>query len=261
MGLFNLFNKKREEKKVAKNKVEMRIGFILLDSKTIEWNAFIENINRDWEISISEKPTDEGQLVFEVDDMKVACGLIEVPVPNNEAVNNAKNNFLWKEAVEVAESHKAHTILSVMGGDSHINQSILFTKLASSMLKLNNVIALYQFPTVISPEFYTKVAEDIKEGNPPILDWVYFGVYPDGNQFSGYTIGLNYFGKDEIEVIRTKKNPSELYEFLVDIAGYVIKMNATLNHGETIGFSEEHKLKITRSKGVALENESIKIEF
>ncbi|MBC8060084.1 MAG: DUF4261 domain-containing protein [Clostridiaceae bacterium] len=36
------------------------------------------------------------------------------------------------------------------------------------------------------------------------------------------------------------------YCFLIDIVGYILKMNVTLKHGETIGFSAEQKLKITR---------------
>jgi len=259
LGLFNLFGKKKKEKSLSIP--EIHVGFILLESAIIEWNTFIKGMEKEWSIFIEEKPTDSGQLVFELDGMMVACGFVEAPVPNNEAVINAKNNFLWKEAVEVTKLHKAHVILTVMHGDSAVNQSLLFTKVASSLLKLNNAIGLYQTPTVFPSEFYISAAEDIKEGNLPILDWIYFGVYPDEDSFSGYTAGLNYFGKDEIEVIKTKVNPSDLYGFLIDITVYILKMNVTLKHGETIGFSEEQKLKITRSKGISVDRESIKIEF
>jgi len=51
--------------------------------------------------------------------------------------------------------------------------------------------------------------------------------------------------------------PDEIYGFLIDIAYYVITTNVTLKHGETIGFTEEQKLKIIRSKGIAVEKGSI----
>ena len=258
MGILNIFNKKKEKNS---NVTDIRLGFVLLDSKDIDWNMFIKNLANDWSICISEKPTENGQLVFEVDGMMVACGFVETVIPNDEAVNNAKNNFLWKEAVQVTKLHKAHIMLTIMHGDSAINKSLIFTKIASSLLKLNNAIALYQWPTVYQPDFYIKTAEDINEGALPILDWVYFGVYPDGDKFSGYTVGLDYFGKDEIEVIKSKESPDELYVFLIDIADYIITTNVTLKHGETIGFTEEQKLKIIRSKGIAVEKESIKIGF
>lgn len=259
MGLFNLFKKKKSENRSSS--ADTILGFILFNSKQIDWDAFNTNLEKDWDIKISEKPTASGQLVFEVNGMMVACGFVETTVPSNEAENNAKNNFLWKEAVQVTGTHKAHAILSIMNGTNAIERSLLFTKVACSLLKLNNAIGIYQNPTVMPSKFYIDVATDIKEGHLPILDWIYFGVYPDGDRFSGYTVGLNKFGKDEIEVIKTKESPNDLYGFLVDIAVYIIKMDVTLKHGETIGFTEEQKLIITRSKGVAVEKESLKIEF
>lgn len=53
----------------------------------------------------------------------------------------------------------------------------------------------------------------------------------------------------------------ELYEFLIDIANYVITCDVKLNDGETIGFSAEQKLPITVTKGVVFEEDTIKIEF
>ena len=40
---------------------------------------------------------------------------------------------------------------------------------------------------------------------------------------------------------------------------YVVANNVTLHDGETLGFTAEQKLSITRSKGVATEEESLKI--
>jgi len=256
LGLFK--KKKTERKSTSENVI---LGFILFNSIQIDWDAFYSNLEKDWNIKVSEKQSKDGVSVFEVSGMNVACAFFDVPVPQNEAENNARSNFLWKEAVEVTSTHKAHALLSVMNGSNAIERNLLFTKVACSLLKLNNAIGIYQNPTVMPSEFYIRVAEDIKEGNLPILNWIYFGIYSNGDRISGYTVGLNKFGKDEIEVIKTKERPSDLYNFLVSVASYVIERDAILKHGETIGFSEEQKLRITRSKGVAVEGESLKIEF
>ncbi|CUO76798.1 DUF4261 domain-containing protein [Clostridium paraputrificum] len=90
---------------------------------------------------------------------------------------------------------------------------------------------------------------------------IYIGIYPSEKGFSAYTCGMDYFDKDEIEVINSKTTPSELYGFIYDIVSYVLEYNAVLNDGETIGFSEKEKLPITKSKGVAVEGNSIKIKY
>ena len=53
----------------------------------------------------------------------------------------------------------------------------------------------------------------------------------------------------------------DVYDFIFDIIYYVVGSDVELRDGETIGFSEEQKLPITVSKGVALEEDTIKIEF
>ncbi|HOP99917.1 MAG TPA: DUF4261 domain-containing protein [Acetivibrio clariflavus] len=253
------FKKKENESKSSTG--NMVCGFILFNSIEVDWEAFYANLEKDWNIKLSEKQSKDSVFAFEVDGMSIACTFIDLPIPHNEAENNARNNFLWKEAMEVTSTHKAHAILAVMNGSDAIERNLLFTKIACSLLKLDNAIGIYQSPTVIPSKFYIDVAEDIKQGYLPILNWIYFGIYPDGDRVSGYTVGLNKFGKDEIEVIKTKESPKDLYNFLVCVASYVVEGDVTLKHGETIGFSQEQKLKIIRSKGIAVEGESIKIEF
>ena len=77
----------------------------------------------------------------------------------------------------------------------------------------------------------------------------------------GYTEGLTAFGKDEIEVLNTQAQPGELRGFLGDIAYYLITEDVTLRDGETIGFSEDQRLPITRSAGAAVDGMSLKIGF
>ena len=69
------------------------------------------------------------------------------------------------------------------------------------------------------------------------------------------------FGKDEIEIIDSDKQPSELRDMLINIVGYVISEDVILHDGETIGLTAEQRLKITKSAGVNVEGESLKIAF
>ncbi len=62
-------------------------------------------------------------------------------------------------------------------------------------------------------------------------------------------------------MLDSSANPNELHDFLSDIANYVITQNVLLQDGETIGFSAEEKLPISRNRGVAVPGESLKIAF
>jgi len=96
----------------------------------------------------------------------------------------------------------------------------------------------------------------------PIENIVYIGLYGDeNNTVSGYTYGIEQFGKKELEIIKSSEEAEEVYNFLASISDYIITSDVVLNDGETIGFSEEQKIQISVSKGIALDGETIKLGF
>ena len=70
---------------------------------------------------------------------------------------------------------------------------------------------------------------------------------------------MTAFGKQEIEIINSKLSLEELYEFVANIATYVIDSDVTLKSGQTLGYTEDQKVKITSSKGVFVDGESLKL--
>ena len=96
----------------------------------------------------------------------------------------------------------------------------------------------------------------------PIMNLVWFGLY--GGQKGGvsaYTCGMSNLGFDEIEILDSKASVGEVVDLLLNICGYIVTDDVVLHDGETIGFSPEQKLVITRSQGVAVAGESLKIGF
>ena len=101
----------------------------------------------------------------------------------------------------------------------------------------------------------------MKDGEFPIFNLIWFGLYRSERGVCGYTYGMGCFGKDEMEVLDADAEPSDVQGFLSSMAAYVIEYDVTLNDGETIGFSAEDKHAITRSEGAALPGMTLKIEY
>lgn len=274
MGLFDLFKKKTETVRSGSTENTKNNGsfvaFVLLDEPVFSLEQLVSDLKKDWNIDIEKDEKAEMDLehvtaVFSVDNMRVAITLIPAPVPDDEAIHNAESNFRWKEAVEVTKSHKAHLIVAVLPHDkSVVEAGTLFVELCATCLKQQHTIAINTAGTVMEPNLYKEYAKGaIEDGMFPILDLVFFGIYSNdnGKTISGYTFGLQNFGKDEIEVLDSAHSASEIFEFLVDIASYVAEEDAILKDGETIGFSAEQKLPITKSKSRVLDFDTLKIEF
>ena len=216
-----------------------------------------------WQIEIRELPDDPDQpLVAEVDGMTVAVSLMGAPVPDQEAERNAENNYLWPQAVERTKQHQAHLLVAVLGRDqTALSQASLYTKLAASCCRQDGVLGVYTTGTVYEPELYREVAETMNEGELPIYDWVYLGLYRSEAGMCAYTYGLQAFGKREMEVLDSAASPQQLHDFLYALANYVLDQDVTLNDGETIGFSAEEKLPITCGPGRSLDQTMLQIGY
>ena len=223
-------NKNVQENKDDKKEGNVLAGFVLYTDANMDWLRFKKFLKDDWNI-VPQDDVKDNAMVFKVGDMVVACSLMPNPVPNKEAENAAKYNILWKEGANEVAKHQAHVMLAVMNKTSAVEQAILFAKVASSLLKLDNAIGIYK------------------------------GMYLAKTGLCAFTSGMRFFGYEEMEIVDSPKQPNDLLGFLLSISEYVLSEGVELKDGETIGFSEEQKLPITLSDGVSVPGKTLKIKY
>lgn len=242
------------------------VGFVLLSNDDWDKAQFLRDLKAEWGLmaevdGTDDSGTDVDPLVFPVDDMTAAVSLMPAPVPGDEAELNAANNYMWPEAVETAKAHKAHIMVAVLGEASLLEKGKLFVKLMACCCRQKNATGVYTSGTVFEPQFYADFAGMMKEDQLPVFNWIWFGLYRREGGVCCYTYGMRTFGKDEMEVLDADAKPSDVREFLYDMAAYVLEYDVTLNDGETIGFSKDDKHLITRSEGVSLPETTLKISY
>ncbi|OWA34180.1 hypothetical protein B9G55_17815 [Saccharibacillus sp. O16] len=235
-------------------------GFVLLREPECDFPRFIRNLKNDWDLEARALPS-EDQLIFDIDGLRVSCSLVRAPMPGEEVEERCGVNPLWPEAAQSIGGYRAHVGVSVSGVLDPIQGHVLFTQVLCSMLKQDHALALYMSPMVMSAEAYVKNAMLLKEHELPVQLWIFVGLYEEKEGISSYTVGLRNFGHEEIEVLRSPHELTEVFELTFNIAGYIVDFGATLRDGETIGFSPEQRLPLNLSNGVAVEGQSIKIGY
>lgn len=242
------------------------VGFVLLENEKFDFEKLRKDLKEDFSIAIPREDFDttSKNLVSNIGDNMLVVSFMPAPVPNGEAAVNAQNNYTWKEAVKIAEEHKAHLIVSVLGKSNAVEKAKLFVNICASCLKQKTATGLFSSGTVWNPEYYRKLAQYYyEEENFPIMNLIYFGFYHGSgeNRISAYTFGLRDFEKSELEIIDSQEEYEDIYNMLSSISEYILTANVELQDGETIGLSAEQKLLITKSKGIALEEETLKIKY
>ena len=242
------------------------VGFVLLDEVRFDAEKYVKDLKEDWNLDYDFEITQEDNtIIADYNGMIMTASLMPAPIPDNEAVEQAKTNYRWKEAIEAAEKHKAHLLVSVInrGDMDNIEGAKHYVKLLANATKQEGCLGINILGTVIHPQMYYDFAKLYEENDDfPVENIVYIGLYGDeNNTVSGYTYGLEQFGKKELEIIKSSEEAEEVYNFLASISDYIITSDVVLNDGETIGFSEEQKIQIFVSEGIAVDGETIKLGF
>ena len=242
------------------------VGFVLLERADFDAEKYVKDLKKDWGMSYDFEIThDNNTISADNNGMILTASLMPAPIPDNEAVEQAKTNYRWEKAVEAAEKHKAHLLVSVInsGDVDNIEGAKHYVKLLANATKQEGCLGINILGTVIHPQMYYDFAKLYDENDDfPIENIVYIGLYGDeNNTVSGYTYGLEQFGKKELEIIKSSEEAEEVYNFLASISDYIITSDVVLNDGETIGFSEEQKIQISVSEGIALDGETVKLGF
>ncbi|OUO66094.1 hypothetical protein B5F55_14565 [Anaerotruncus colihominis] len=241
-------------------------GFVLLSKGEWDKEQFIRDMKEKWDIAVDEynasEEKDDDALVFEVGDMVAAVSLVTYPIPNGEAELNAENNYMWEDAVKVAKEHCAHLMVAVLGKEEDLlEKGKLYTKVVAACCRQEYATGIYTSGVVFEPRFYEGFADMMQDGELPIFNWIWFGLWRNENGMNGYTYGMDVFGKDEMEVLGTDAKPSDLRDFLASLVSYVLENDVELHDGETIGFAADDKHTITRSPGVGLPEEQMTLKI
>ncbi len=244
-------------------------GFVLLKENRYNPEGILDALQRDWGIvpDAGEAATiSETTLTFNAYGLLCSVTLMPAPIPGEEAEQNAACNYFWPKAVETVRQHRAHLLIVVMPLTSNVAAPVavmsLYSKLVCACLADDNALGIYTSGTVFAPDFYQEMCNPLRRGELPIMAWIFVGLYSDESGSNAYTIGLEQFNKMEMEILASQHEPNELFATLCGICDYIIANDVILRDGETIGFSDDEKLAITRSPRVAgIATETLKIAY
>lgn len=262
MGLFNFFKKEKTNLEKKENSILLAMP-MFNNNERYDINAVIENLKTFWELTICDFTGDDNSAVFKIEGEIVALAYMSAPIPWEDIQGTAQYAYNWQTAIEDLENHNGHAIVSIMSSQKSPKERFaILSKLLCSILSTSNAIGVYQGSQtlLISKSEYLDNIEEIQQGTPLAL-WIYIGIRPSEQGNSIYTYGLTEFAKQEMEVINSKLHIEELYNFISNISAYVINSNVTFKNGETLGYTEEQKIKITSSDGQFVEGQTLKLDM
>lgn len=242
-------------------------GFVLLTNNNFNTAQLINDLQSNWNITATDAESNDNSTTFTIDGFLCAIALMPAPIPAGEAERQAQGNYYCQDAVEIAKAHQAHLMVTVMNQTEgvEIDGMTLYSKIISSCLAQANATGVYTSGTVFSAGFYNQVCQQYLAGNQPAdsipaMVWVFVGLGQNENGNQLYTVGMEKFGKAEMEILDTKLDMQTMHGSLLSMCSHIITSGLVLKDGETIGFSAEQKWSISHSPSVYAPSEnSLKI--
>lgn len=252
MGIFDFFTKKKlpDTKSVEAEHVT-RHCFVLC--RTAEpgdlsraSEVVAEVFGRGYSVDIANENI---VTIMHGDDTVGMLAHMPIPIPNQEAEENADSNFLWPNGQEEAAKHRSHVIATNVGAGEQtaIQSAIAVARLALAGLKLFDGIGVYWGNASVSNsrELFEAFCDDMSEENVPVPVLLRFQlVRASDDEIGLYTLGMSQFGLMEIEVDRCTMTAQDLFEFVGNIAHYLIQSGPVIEDGNTVGGSEDERVMV-----------------
>lgn len=190
------------------------------------------------------------------------------PIPDGEAEENADRNFLWPNGKDEAAQHRSHVIVTNIGAgpeQTPVQSALVVSRLALVALKLFDGIGVYWGNACVcnSRKIFEDICQSMSEEHVPVPMWLRFQfVRPSDREIGLYTLGMQQFGLMDIEVDRCQMDAEALFEFVSNIAHYLIQSGPVIADGNTVGGSAEERILVRhRPSMIDKERKVYKIVF
>lgn len=203
-------------------------GFVLLEEAEYTMEQVKKNLKEQW--NIIPAPQQDGfdspmDLMIEVDGAMITVSLFLEPVPEQEA-EFAAEHALWQGAKDVACSHKAHLMVAVLPRQLNaLEAAQLYCKVLVSCIDDKNTTAIYTSGTILSPEELADTVDQMRRGIFPLTALVHIGTYITESGTCGYTVGMDAFGKDELEILNCVESEAEIHHVLQTAAKEILEQD------------------------------------
>ncbi len=245
------------------SKKEKISGAILLN-KNLEIDAklYLKSLNDNWPIFAKILAVGKGKFSFEAEGFKVEIAQKKVSYSAITLKNANKNNLLWPLVLKPSLQNKAYYEINIEAEkDQYLDANKLFSKVCTILLSTKEAISIYcnVNQLLIPKEFYIIETLVMKKDVLPLRNWLIINNITAGEFTNSYTIGLSWFGYNELEIINSKKGVAKNENIIYNIASYVLEKHVKLNDNERLNVSGDGSYMVYISEGVHVASKSVKI--
>jgi Domain of unknown function (DUF4261) len=237
---------------VSPNKSPVLAMVALLDEKIPSSQDVATYLNSNWPKAGPFESSEDGGGLIAVNGPNgflMSAILINLPIPAEELQFPCETATGWDDACEQMNRMSAHLIVTAMGADGgRKSQTFYLSAMLQAVTAQSNSPGVYVggASSVWSREQLETATLQSTLERPPWLLWLGIKGQKESNgTLSILTIGMPEFGLMNIEVQKSTSDSGSTIEIVAAFADYLLSEGATVRNGETVGFSEDQKIRVS----------------
>lgn len=187
-------------------------------------------------------------------DAQMFVGKMPAPVPGGEAEVNAATSLMAVNGGWEVPACNGHLIVTWFKTEVTSEQLHAFTKAVAAVAKAANAEAVYWGEGIVThpTDFFVEAAVD-----NPLLAWNGISFAQEANdRVSVLSLGMAQLGLPDLMVEADADQLAGVFEFFLDILAYVYNRGQPIAHGETLGRTQDEKLRVQHKPSPAIEDQT-----
>jgi hypothetical protein len=188
----------------------------------------------------------EGSLAFMLGGNTAAVALVPAAIPWSSLEGPCETAWWWPEAGQKMRGHNSHLLVALGGecGDA-VRRSLALTHLTAAVAAHVDAAGVYWGggALVHDPLVFLEEARSASLPKLPLHLWIDFRIESnDDGTLRLFTTGMKALDRLEIEIPRSVRRHTEVFDFAYAIADYILSRGAEIRDGHTVGRGEDEKV-------------------
>lgn len=175
--------------------------------------------------------------------------VIDLPIPREELQYACTTSMGWPEGCGKLATMKAHLLVAAFNFSDNVERATFeLSAFTQAVAASSGAIGIYlgEAETVWSPEQFSTGTLQSSVEDPPYLIWLGLKAQKEADGATTVvTRGMTAFGFKNIEIQKTKSDGNDSLIKVTDIAQYLFVNGDDLKDGDTIGATEDERIRIT----------------
>lgn len=199
-------------------------GFVLLEERQYDLTALAKRLEQKG-LVLLPSGTESAMvqdLMLDVAGAMVTISYFGEKIPDGEA-EMAAQRAKWTGAESAAQNHKGHLMIAVLPDALSAKEAgRLYSQILSVALEDAQALAVYTSGTIFgAQQFCQKNIEAVDA--LPLDNLIFIDTYTRAGGTCGYTVGMDAFGKDELEVLDCTDAEDAVFHILQSYAEKILQ--------------------------------------